>query len=230
MTKGRPIEGTAIGDHGGKLLRVGMGGHLARILYSPRKMPERRLSAETSLALLRLARRGEGEALDELFARYLPYLRRIAHGKVPRWARIGADTADLVQDTLLHSFRQIDRFEPRGNGALRAYLRQALQNRILNARRDAMRRPALTSLEDLDVPETSASPLDEFLTGEDRDRYLRALDALRAEERDAIVGRFELGYSFEQLRVALGKTSADSARMTVRRAVVRLSEEMNRAT
>ena len=135
---------------------------------------------------------------------------------------------DLVQDTLLHSFRQINRFEPRGNGALRAYLRQALQNRILNARRDVMRRPALTSLEDLDVPETAASPLDEFLTREDRDRYLRALDTLRTEERDAIVGRFELGYSFEQWGVALGKSSADAARMTVRRAVVRLSEEMNR--
>ncbi len=191
-------------------------------------MPERRLSALTSLALLRLARRGEEDALNELFTRYLPFLRRIARGKVPRWARIGADTADLVQDTLLHSFRQLDRFEPRGNGALRAYLRQALQNRILNAQRDAMRRPVLASIDDIDVPGAAASPLDEFLTGEDRDRYLRALEALRTEERDAIVGRFELGYSFEQLSVALGKSSADSARMTVRRAVVRLSEEMNR--
>jgi RNA polymerase sigma factor (sigma-70 family) len=175
-------------------------------------MPERELSALSSLALLRRAQRGESDALDELFARYVPFLRRLAHGRMPRWARASAETADLVQDTLLQVFRRIDHFEPRGNGAMRAYLRQALHNRILNVRRDATRRPMAASLDD----------------HEDRARYLRALDELRPEERDAIVGRIELGYSYEQLSVVLGKPSADAARMVVRRAVVRLAEAMGR--
>jgi len=147
---------------------------------------------------------------------------------VPRWARASAETADLVQDTLLHVFRRMDHFEPRGNGAMRAYLRQALHNRILNVRRDATRRPMAASLDDLDVAGDTPSPLDQFLSDEDRARYLRALDELRPEDRDAIVGRIELGYSYEQLSVVLGKPSADAARMVVRRAVVRLAEAMGR--
>jgi RNA polymerase sigma-70 factor (ECF subfamily) len=191
-------------------------------------MAERQLSALTSLALLRLAQQGERDALDELFARYAPFLRRLAHGRMPHWARASAETADLVQDTLLHVFRRIDHFEPRGNGAMRAYLRQALHNRILNVRRDATRRPMAASLDDFDVADDTPSPLDQFLSDEDRARYLRALDELRPEDRDAIVGRIELGYSYEQLSVVLGKPSADAARMVVRRAVVRLAEAMGR--
>jgi RNA polymerase sigma-70 factor (ECF subfamily) len=192
-------------------------------------MPERELSALTSLTLLRRAQQGESDALDELFARYVPFLRRLAHGRVPRWARASAETADLVQDTLLHVFRRIDHFEPRGNGAMRAYLRQALHNRILNARRDATRRPMATALDDhLDFADDTPSPLDQFLSDEERARYVRALSELRAEDRDAIVGRIELGYSYEQLSAVLGKPSADAARMVVRRAVVRLAEAMGR--
>ncbi len=191
-------------------------------------MPERRLSALTSLTLLRRAQQGESDALDELFARYVPFLRRLAHERVPRWARAGAETADLVQDTLLHVFRRIDHFEPRGNGAMRAYLRQALHNRILNVRRDATRRPMAASLDELDVADDTPSPLDQFLSDEERARYRRALDELRAEDRDAIVGRIELGYTYEQLSVVLEKPSADAARMVVRRAVVRLAEAMGR--
>jgi RNA polymerase sigma-70 factor (ECF subfamily) len=182
----------------------------------------------TSLALLHRARQGERAALDELFARYVPFLRRLAHGKIPSWMRTGLETADLVQETLLHTFRRLDQFEPRGNGAMRAYLRQALQNRIQNVRRDAMRRPLAASLDAVDVPVDTASPLDEFLSAEERARYLSALAELQPEDRDAIVGRFELGYSFEQLSAALGKPSADAARMAVRRAVVRLSETIAR--
>lgn len=191
-------------------------------------MPERELSALTSLTLLRRAQQGESGALDELFARYVPFLRSLAHGRVPRWARVGAETADLVQDTLLHVFRRIDHFEPRGNGAMRAYLRQALHNRILNVRRDATRRPLAASLDELDVVDDTPSPLEQFLSDEERSRYVRALDQLRAEERDAIIGRIELGYSYEQLSVVLGKPSADAARMVVRRAVVRLAAAMER--
>lgn len=189
-------------------------------------MADRPLSALTSITLLRRAQRGEREALDELFARYVPFLRRLARGRVPKWARAGAETADLVQETLLQTFRRIEHFEPRGNGAMRAYLRQALNNRILNARRNAMRKPT-DALEDADVAEDAPSPLDQFLSDEERRRYQKALDALRPEDRKAVLGRFELGYNYEQLAEVLGKPSPDAARVAVRRAVMRLSEAMN---
>src|SRR5436189_1157836 len=80
--------------------------------------------------LLVLAQHGDRQALDQLFARCGPELRRFARGRLPRWARDIADTTDLVQDTLLQTFKQIGRFQDRGEGAFRAYLRQAVLNRI----------------------------------------------------------------------------------------------------
>ena len=188
-------------------------------------MSDRHLSALTSLTLLRRAQQGERAALEELFARYVPFLRRLARGRLPKWARAGTETADLVQETLLQTFRRIEHFEPRGNGAMRAYLRQALQNRISNSRRTAIRRPT-DPIDDTDVPGSGPSPLDEILSTEERERYQQGLDLLRPDERKAILGRFELGYSYEQLAEALGKPSPDAARVAVRRAVNRLAEAM----
>ena len=65
-----------------------------------------------------------------------PPLRRWASGRLPRWARDLSDTPDLVQETLFQTFRKINGFEHRGEGALQAYLRQAVMNRI----RDEIRR------------------------------------------------------------------------------------------
>src|SRR5512138_714268 len=87
-------------------------------------------SAESTSRLLARARDGDTRALDTLFARYLPPLRRWASGRLPRWARDISDTHDLVQETLLHTFRTVRGFEPRHEGALQAYLRRAVMNRI----------------------------------------------------------------------------------------------------
>ena len=45
-------------------------------------------------------------------------------------------------------------------------------------------------------------------------------------EREAVIGRLELHYSFQELADAWGKPSADSARKFVQRAVMRLAELM----
>jgi RNA polymerase sigma-70 factor (ECF subfamily) len=62
---------------------------------------------ESTLDLLERARSGDRQAMDLLFARYVPLLRRWATGRLPRWARDLADTHDLVQETLLQTFRKI---------------------------------------------------------------------------------------------------------------------------
>ena len=48
----------------------------------------------------------------------------------------------------------------------------------------------------------------------------------RAADREAVIGRIELGYSYEELAVALDKPTAAAARMAVTRAVKRLAGEM----
>ena len=58
------------------------------------------------------------------------------------------------------------------------------------------------------------------------EHYETALQRLRPEEREAIVARAEMGYSYEELAQVLGKPTADAARMAAQRALVHLAEEM----
>jgi len=182
-------------------------------------------SWESTLSLLTRARAGDEEALNDLFARYLPVLRRWASGRLPRWARDVSDTHDLVQETLLQTFKKIDAFDHRGEGALQAYLRQAVMNRIRDELRRADRRPAPLAL-DSAAPDPGLSPLEAAIGTEVVDRYEAALDRLSADERELIVARVELGMTYAELAQATGKPSSDAARMAVGRALVRLAEEL----
>ena len=177
--------------------------------------------------LLDRAHAGDQAALNELFERHLPMLRRWTHGRLPRWARDVADTADLVQDTLLETLKQLDRFEHRGNGALQAYLRQAVMNRIRNEFRKRAIRGVASTL-DSRMPDEASSPLEAAIGQELLDEYDAALKRLRPEERDAVVSRVEFDLSYVELADVLDKPSPDAARMAVVRALVRLAEEMNR--
>jgi RNA polymerase sigma factor (sigma-70 family) len=186
-----------------------------------------RSDAASTVLLIARARAGDKEALEQLFQRHLGSLQRWASGRLPRWARDLADTDDLVQDTLIQTFKRIESFEPRRVGALQAYLRQAILNRIRDEFRRKGRRPDQTDLDGLELDATM-SPLEEALGRETVDRYERALERLQPEEREAIIGRVEMGYSYEELAEALGKPTSDAARKAAQRALVRLAEEMTR--
>ncbi len=175
--------------------------------------------------LLARARAGDAAALDRLFARYVPELRRWASGRLPRWARDLAETQDLVQDTLLQVFKKIDGFEYRGEGAFQAYLRQAVMNRLRNEIRRSDRRPDHEAPHE-DLEHAGTSPIDAAIGVETLDRYEAALARLSDADRDAVVSRVELGMSYDDLAARLGKPSRDAARMTVARALIRLADEM----
>jgi RNA polymerase sigma-70 factor (ECF subfamily) len=180
---------------------------------------------QSSLTLLARAQAGDRVALESLIARYLPRLQRWASGRLPRWARDTADTQDLVQETLFQTFKKIEKFDARGEGALFAYLRQAILNRIRDELRRAKRRPDMTEI-DAHAQDQGRSPLEDAIGREAIERYERALATLRQEDREAVVARIELGYTNEEIAGLLGKPSANAARMAVERAIVRLAKEM----
>ena len=138
-----------------------------------------------------------------------------------------ADTDDLVQEALLQTFKRIGQFEPRGVGSLQFYLREAILNRIRDELRRKGRRPQAADLTGLEV-ESGLSPLEQAIGTETVERYERALARLRPEEQEVIIGRVELGCTYEELAEALGKPTPDAARKASQRALVRLVEEMNR--
>lgn len=182
----------------------------------------------STLDLLTRARDGDARALDHLISRYLPELTRWASGRLPRWARHAVDTDDLVQESLVQVFQKLDTFEYRGEGALLAYLRQAVLNRIRNQIRWADRRPRSENL-DADLEGQEQSPLEAAIGSESLERYEAGLARLTQSDREALIGRLELGLTYSELARALGKPSADAARMAVARAMVRLGQEMRDA-
>lgn len=177
--------------------------------------------------LVERAKAGDRQALDLLFDRALPALRRWASGRLPRWSRDLMDTDDMVQETAIRAVQRIGGFEPRHAGALQAYLRQAVVNRIRDEIRHKGRLPMQAELDE-NQRDLSASPLEAAIGHEAVERYEAALARLRPEEREAIVGRVEMDSSYEELAQALGKPSADAARMATSRALLRLAQEMSR--
>ena len=188
-------------------------------------MADTRPDGESSFELLALVRAGNDEALDRLLTRHLPRLRRWASGRLPGWARDRGDTDDLVQETVVQTLRRLGTFEPNREGALQAYLRQAVMNGIRDAIRRAGRRPTAVPLDEA-MPGHDLSPLEHAIGQDAAARYEAALAALKPGDREAIIGRIELGYDYAELAAALGKPSSEAARIAVRRALLSLAEEM----
>jgi RNA polymerase sigma-70 factor (ECF subfamily) len=187
---------------------------------------DRQQAVSTTLELLERVKAGDAGSLDALLERCLPPLRRWARGRLPRYARDLDDTQDLVQDVVAHTLTRLAVFEHRHQGALQAYLRQAVMNRIRDEVRRRARRPVAVELHE-DHADAAPSPLDRAIGHEGVERYEAALARLDAGDREAIVARLELQQSYAEVAVALGKPSPDAARMAVVRALARLVEELD---
>jgi RNA polymerase sigma factor (sigma-70 family) len=183
---------------------------------------------ESTFLLIEQIRAGDKSALDRLLRRYLPRLTRWASGRLPRGVRDLADTEDLVQETIISALRHIDHIEIRGEGALQAYLRRAVLNRIRDELRRHARRGPL-ELIDENVRATEDSPLEVAIGNEALARYEAALTRLSATDREAVIGRIELGQTYAEIATALGKPSTEAARMAVNRALARLARLMTPA-
>ena len=178
-------------------------------------------SQSSTKTLLDRGRGGDSLALDRVFGRIIARLRRWAHGRLSKGARSVTDTADVVQDAAMGVWRTLDTIEIHRPGDLEAYVRQSVQNKIRDAARRLGRTPELVELQS-DVQNEAVSPFEEAASREFFDRYAAALATLDPAEREIIVARFEMGYSYEQIAEILGKPSAAAARMNVNRIVARM--------
>jgi len=179
-----------------------------------------------SVVLLARIREGSDEAREALVRRYWPRLERWARGRLPAAVRDLYDTGDLVQETMLAVLRRLEDFDPQHDGALPAYFRIAILNRI----RTLATRTRARAEVDLrgDVPAGAPSPLEDAVGREALELYERALSRLRPDDRQVIQLRVELNLSYPDLAAELGKPTVTAARMAVSRALYRLALEMGR--
>ena len=153
--------------------------------------------------LLARARSGDRTALEALYLRYLPRLRRWARARLPRGARGVLDTNDVVQDALVQTLHHLDAFDPKHSGAFGGYLRKIVRNRIIDEVRRVQRRPEAEAASS-GILDPGPSPLDEAIGSERVDCYERA---------------------FALLRIGCLTLPSHGWRMAVKRALVRLAGE-----
>ena len=183
------------------------------------------LSDEPTIELVVRAREGDRLAVEALLQRSIPSLRRFAHGRLPAAARGSLDTGDLVQETVLHVLRRLDTFEPRHVGAMQAYLRQSVINRIRDEVRRIGRHPTPVDLPD-DLASEIPSPLEEAVRAEAYDRYRAVLVQLSSRDREMIVARIEAQWNLGEIAQRFNMRTVDGARMAVTRALRRLMDRL----
>ena len=186
------------------------------------------LSDEPTIELVVRARTGDRPAMEALLERCLPPLKRWAHGRLPAVARGNMDTGDLVQEAALHVLGCLDRFEPRHVGAMQAYLRQSVINRIRDEIRRIGRNPPPLELQDQYASDRT-TPLEAAIQSEAYEHYREALSKLSTKDREMIVARIEVQWSLPEIAQRFGMRTADAARMAVSRAVNKLTQTLHRA-
>ncbi|HUP39097.1 MAG TPA: sigma-70 family RNA polymerase sigma factor [Vicinamibacterales bacterium] len=183
------------------------------------------LSDQPTVELIIRARGGDSAAIDAILQRCLPSLKRWAHGRLPAAARGHLDTGDLVQDAAMNAIARLDTFEPRHVGAMPAYLRQSVINRIRDEMRRFVRRPVNVELP-VDLSSDAPSPEEQAIHEQTYARYRAAMNGLKPRERELVIARVEAQWTTPKIAEYFGFNTADGARMAVNRAMQRLAAEM----
>jgi RNA polymerase sigma-70 factor (ECF subfamily) len=186
------------------------------------------LSDQPTIELIVKARTGDQFAIDALLQRCIPPLKRWAHGRLPPSARGALDTSDLVQEAVISVLGHLDTFEPRRVGAMQAYLRQSVINRIRDEIRRVANRPRIEALPD-NLTSAESSPLDAAIQSEAYERYSAALLRLRRKDRELVVARIEAQWSLGEIAERFGFRTVDAARMAVNRALEKLVADLARS-
>jgi len=186
---------------------------------------------------LAAAREGSQLALGVLFESCRNYLLLIANRDLGRsiQAKIGA--SDLVQETFLQAQQIFDRFDGTSRTELAGWLAQILEFKLAQTQRrfvgtqmrDINREESLRSVSEADIRELrlweQPSPIEAAERFEELKALQDALGRLPADYRLVIELRNLREQSFAEIGRALNRT-ADAARTTFVRAVLRLGKEL----
>jgi RNA polymerase sigma-70 factor (ECF subfamily) len=186
------------------------------------------MDRQESTRLLRRAKDGSAEALDLLYRRFAGKLLALIRLRMGRSLRSRMESRDILQATLLKSFRGIDRFESEDTGSMMAWLARIAENEIRDQadhhsrqRRDAGRNVPLDE-HAREVTDHLRSALSQVIWDEEAGRLERALESLDEPQREIILLRKFEELSFREIGRRLGK-SEDACRMMLARALTKLT-------
>ena len=180
---------------------------------------------------------GDSDALDTLYGRYTTRVLAVVRARMGAELRQRVQSWDIVQEAMMASFQDIQKFDYASEGAFLKWLTTIVENRILDhldyqqaACRDYRKEFPLenggspSSVIRFDpsdkrrVPTASCA----LILNEELGRLERALDRLPAETRELIIAVKLEGRTFQELADEAGK-SPDAVRMQVNRAMAALA-------
>ena len=184
-------------------------------------------------ALLKEAREGSAEALDDLFARYGARLLSVIRLRLGPSLRGRLESRDILQDCFLKAFERLDQFEGSERASLMGWLARIAENEIRDQaefhgrqRRDARREVPLD-----DAPgglvHRVRSVSSRVALGQQTRHLERALERLEEAHREVIVLRKLQEMSWREVGERMGRTD-DASRMLFARAMAALTMEVGR--
>lgn len=184
-----------------------------------------------TLELVRRMQAGEAQAWSDLYRVYRDELLFFVRARMGPGLRAALQSEDVLQSVALEAFRELPRFEPRGEGSLRRFLHVLVLHKLrdLADREGAQKRAGGTGLTD-ELAAGLVAPGDAALAYADPayERLERAIARLPDEMREVLVLRRIEGRSSQEVAELLGK-SDDAVRKLHSRALARLSIEMGGA-
>ena len=194
-------------------------------------VPQPALSDEE---LARRARAGDEAAARALFDRHADDLRARVRRRLPANLRAKVGESDVVQETCIAAFLNLDAFEARGDGAFKGWLLKILEHKVLDEvrkfaqseKREVGREVAAgTSVIRLAGSSGDPSPSAAAIGAEDRARLAAAKARLAEPYREILRLVHEERRPLADAGARLGR-SAEAARKLHARAVLALAEEM----
>jgi DNA-directed RNA polymerase specialized sigma24 family protein len=193
-----------------------------------------------SMELVWQGQRGDTQAVNELFTRYIPRVRRILNVKIPSGQRTKVDPDDVLQETLIVATRRLPELELRSPASILQWLSKIADYEIKNRleyvhaeRRNPARERRMAVSDDseelsgLRLPSADPTP-SQFCSRDELegliDKHLQELEP--PDYREVILQRDYCDADWETIRANMGRPSTAAVEDLYHRAHKRLQERI----
>jgi RNA polymerase sigma-70 factor, ECF subfamily len=195
-------------------------------------MPDVQPDSAETCALLDRVQRGDEQARDALLARHRPDLRSFVEVHLDPRLRARIDPSDVVQDGQMEAARRLGDYLSRRPMPFRLWLRKTVYQRLLNLRRDHLRKRRSVRRE-VALPDRSSllaagpllrgqsSPSQRAVAREVAEGVSRAVAALSDADREVLLMRHADELPYDEIACLLDIDAA-AARKRYGRALIRL--------
>jgi RNA polymerase sigma-70 factor (ECF subfamily) len=193
---------------------------------------------EETLVLVGAAQKGDRNALESLFERYLPRVRRTAALRTGWRLNQFVEFDDIAQDTLIKVFQGLDRFEQKFEGSFRNWLANCVQCEIADQARRAVAKKrgggkvrrfgdcASETLVSSIFAGDEKSPSEVVQVRELGEQLESVLLDMPKHSREVIILRYLCELTYEEIAAEMGLGQEATARKACSRALQKLKEKM----